>query len=134
MIAQWPIEDFDKLPLRVFEDVESALSYSYGERDLSHVIMDLMEGTKQIWMLSDDTEFKSTVVTQIVEHPGKKICELIYLGGDDMLDMIPELTAVEDWAKENGCSDFHAIGRPGWERVLKKHGYSKRYVTVGREL
>ena len=134
MIAQWPIGLLNELPVRAYRDIESAIKHSYGERNLENIMEELVKGEKQVWMLSTDDEFKATIITHIVEHPQKKTCELIYLGGEDMLDMIPEFTAIEDWAVENGCKDFQAVGRPGWERVLKSHGYERRYITVGRNL
>lgn len=134
MMCIWPRDMYDKLPARAYNDIESAMGYGYGERHLVDVLLELERGEKQLWMHSTDDDFKATIITQIIDLPAKRRCEVVYLGGLDMLEYVGEVSAIEDWARDNGCDDIQAIGRPGWERALKPLGYTRRYITVGRDL
>jgi hypothetical protein len=136
-LAQWPVELFDQLPERVTGDILSALEYSFGERSLKHVLDDLYSGEKQIWLHSTGEVFTATVITQIVEYPSKRTCEVTYLGGDGSLDIIRDkkhVQQVEEWARYNQCQDIQIIGRKGWLRVLKDQDYTERYITLGKQL
>lgn len=134
MITYWPPEVFDHLPSFAMDHIALALEYGNGERDLVNVWEDLLSGSKQIWLHTKDDVFDFTIVTQIVEHPNKKICEVVYSGGSGMLDALPELKEIEEWAKINGCTDIHAIGRKYLSKSLKSYGYEQRYITVGKKL
>jgi len=134
LFAQWPKEMYDKLPSVVFEHIAMALEHGNGERTMKEVREDIQDGSKQVWVHSTDDVFDFTMVTQIVEHPSKKICEVVYSGGSGMLKALDEVKVIEEWAKLCGCTDIHAIGRKYMVKSLAPYGYTQRYVTVGREL
>jgi hypothetical protein len=134
MITQWTPDVFDKLPISVFKHICAALEHGNGERSIVDVGKDLAEGSKQIWLHSVEDKFDFTIVTQIIEHPSKKICEIVYSGGEGMLKALDELQVIEDWARDNGCTDIHAIGRKYMSRSLKPYGYEQRYITMGKKL
>lgn len=115
-------------------DIQAALNHANGERDVSHVIEELLTGHKQLWLEEQDGEFIGTVVTQVIETPNKKICEITYLAGNGMINHLGDIKEIEKWAVYNGCTDIHVIGRKGWERALKDQGYTQRYVTIGKTL
>lgn len=138
MLAHWPPEVFHKLPRRVIKDLISAMHYSNNERGLKDLVSDLVSGNKQVWIHSHNNEFNGTIVTQLTDFPGKKTCEILYLGGDtagdNLMEFIEEIAVIERWARHNNCDDIQAIGREGWVKVLNKYGYQKRYVVTGKLL
>ena len=51
----------------------------------------------------------------------------------NLAEIIEALPHLEQWARFEGCTQAHVIGRKGWERALKAHGY-EHYETVTRKL
>ena len=137
MLCMWTQEHFKDMPYSTLKHIEDALAHGYGERDLKHVIQELVEGSKQIWLGTIGKEFVATVVTHIIEYPNKKTCEICYLGGESgtgVLDALNEVKEIEQWARLQGCDDMQVFGRRGWLKALNKHGYSERYTIVGKSL
>ena len=112
----------------------SALHYSNGERSLQDLIHEIARGEKQVWLHTEGDKFNATVVTQVTQFPGKKTCEILYLGGDKAIKYLDDIREIEVWAKAEGCHDIQVIGRDGWAKVLKQYGYDKRYVVTGKVL
>ena len=137
MLCMWTQEHFKDIPISTIEHIESALRFSYGEREVRDVLKELVDGSKQIWLGTLNNEFVATVITQIIDYPKKKTCEICYMGGTagaGILDALGYLESVEDWAIANGCDDIQVFGRRGWLKALKKHGYSSRYTIIGKDL
>ena len=134
LLAMWPASLMHKLPDRIVSDILSAMHYSNGERSFSDLIHEIARGEKQIWVHSTDDEFNATVVTQVSQFPSKKTCEILYLGGDKAVEFVTDISAIEDWAREQGCDDIQAIGRRGWVKALAPLGYSERYTITGKAL
>lgn len=134
MIAQWSIHNLPKLPQRIVTDIQSALDHGNGERTVDDIAIELIEGTKQLWMYSSEDELLGTVLTEIIQHPQKKVCQITHLGGESMMDIINDIQEIEAWAKLNDCSDIQVIGRRGWIKALQGYGYKERYITIGKQL
>lgn len=134
MIAQWPVQLLDQLPRRFIKDIQAALGHGFGERNFKDITDEIQEGSKQIWMHSTDEAFNATVITQIIEHPRKKTCEVVCLGGEEAEKFLDEIKVIEEWAKLNNCDDIQVIGRRGWARALKSQDYTDRYTTIGKML
>ncbi len=137
MLCMWTQEYFKDMPNATLEHLMSALEHGNGERKLEHIVQELMEGTKQIWIGTIDGKFVATVVTHIIDYPSKKTCEVCYLGGESgtgVLDALGELSVIEEWAELQGCDDMQVYGRRGWLKALKKYDYSERYTIVGKPL
>jgi hypothetical protein len=37
---------------------------------------------------------------------------------------------IEDFAWKNDCDSMELVARPGWEKVLRRFGYSKSHVLL----
>ncbi len=66
---------------------------------------------------------KSAAVTEVIQFPRSKTLHLWLCGGD--LKEITEvmLPKAEEFAREIGCDRMTTGGRPGWDRVMKRHGF-----------
>ncbi|MAE54550.1 MAG: hypothetical protein CMK23_01005 [Porticoccaceae bacterium] len=70
---------------------------------------------------------RSAMITEFVDFPQKKICNLLFCGGDyEELEAITN--HVEIFAKRMGCSALYGGGRPGWARKIKHLGWKPEYV------
>jgi hypothetical protein len=54
----------------------------------------------------------------------------VWLGGGDLSELVRRLPDIEAWAREQGCDRTTLIGRKGWERVLRPHGYRPIYMLA----
>lgn len=138
MIIQLEPSDVLAAPAVCAQHIQSALDQGHAEEDLSVLAEQVFKGLKQMWVcLPDDAEdlnnVSTTLLTELIQYPGRKICEISYLGGDYLADL-DQLETIEDWAKNNDCDSMRVVGRDGWQRVLKPKGYQKWYTVIGKDL
>lgn len=87
------------------------------------------ESKQQVWGVWDGKKATSVVVTEIIETPRGKVCQVVVYVGS--LDGMEELFKVgQEWAKEIGCIAMRYSGRKGW---LRK-GFKQTGVIAEREL
>jgi hypothetical protein len=76
----------------------------------------------------------AAMVTLVEEDP----CErrlLIWLAGGSLVELVGQLLPrAEAWARAEGCRRLLIIGRPGWERALKSHGFAPLARLIAKEL
>lgn len=109
--------------------LEPALEYTRGTHTFSDVARDLDTGRAQLW----DTD-RAAAVTQVLLSPRRKTCHL-FLAGGELAELERILTAIEKWAKIEGCDQMTLAGRPGWTKTfLRDRGYSAAWVTMQKEL
>lgn len=86
-------------------------------------------GRAQLWVSPG-----CAVVTVIENDP----CErrlLVWLAGGDLDELTKRmLPRVEDWGRTHGCRRLLVIGRPGWERAMKPHGFAPLARVIAKEL
>jgi hypothetical protein len=90
-----------------------------------------LRGTQQVWCAVDDKDrIHSVTVTEILETPRGRICQVVVHVGD--LKGIESLLEVgEPWAKSLGCVAFRYSGRKGW---LKFGGFKQIGVVAEMEI
>ena len=70
---------------------------------------------------------RSAMVTEFVDFPQKRVCNLIFCGGD--YKELKEITDhVEIFAKKMNCSALYGGGRKGWLKKIKHLGWRSEYV------
>lgn len=71
-----------------------------------------------IWICEVDGEIQAAMVTEIKQHPRKRVVEVSFGGGHNMPAWInPLVDAIDRHARETGCDSIVCIGRPGWLRA-----------------
>lgn len=117
----WP----DILPL--LERFERATG-AFGAEQVKVAAKDSKQQVWGVWDVHHNV-IQSVVVTEIIETPKGKICQVvIYVGS---LDEMSELfDAGSTWAKEIGCIAMRYSGRKGW---LRK-GFKQTGVIAERAL
>ena len=135
LFCQWPKNYLNRLPKSAEEDIKSALEYAHGEYSILDIVKELVDGTRQIWLLTKGDEFIGTVLTRICEYNTKRVCEVTHAGGKEILKHVKLLDKrITDWAKMNNCSDLTVVGREGWHRATRSLGFEKRYLIIGKEI
>jgi len=95
-------------------------------------------GRIRLWMLErlEDGGWKASAVfgTRIYTQPnGRLVCSLSWAAGEDALHPDVVIPAVEAYAQEHDCFAVEVMGRRGWSRVLRDHGYGEHFVGLLRE-
>lgn len=77
-------------------------------------------------------------VTEFITYPNGKALNVFAGGGDhnaslqEFIDVFePSLAA---WAKASDCRWIIGYGRPGWDRILKKRGYSTMWSVMKKDI
>lgn len=86
-------------------------------------------GEAQLWQGQ-----KSAAVTEIIQFPRIKVLHLWLCGGDlreITEDMLPK---AERFARAEGCQRLTTAGRIGWDRVMKKHGFTPIASVCAKDL
>lgn len=78
---------------------------------------------------------RSAIVVEIKQFPSgaKAVCGVIAAGDADEIEnaLIPR---AEEWGRSLGCQFGMIESRPGWARIMKKHGYETHQVAIVKEL
>jgi len=103
---------------------------------------DIASGRHQLWLImreATDAEkvetqqgfvFDAALTTCLEEYPAKKMLRLCFCGGEALDAWSPEMhQAFVDFAKANECDGIEIVGRQGWPRHLKNHGYEVTGMT-----
>lgn len=98
----------------------NAIEYADGKYTEESVLESIRNRQMQLWV-AGETEVLVACVTTICDYPGKKVCNLMFVGGKDMNEWKHSLSLIEEWAKSLGCDSLEVWGRKGWERILSDY-------------
>lgn len=103
---------------------------------LEMLATELAKGNRQLWLILDEDEnFAAFVTSEVQTLPtGKKRLELLELAGKGGVDLADMIKPIEDWAKTTGISEICPIGRIGWSKKMRQHGYLPFAVKYRKEL
>lgn len=115
------------------EEMANSSSGKYHPGDIAKAIADR---NFQLWVAVDPESkvLRAAAVTEIVNFPRKRVCRVLGATGDDFEMWVDHILTMERWSKASGCTSMEPFTRPGWERVLKKHGYRKSHVLLEKEI
>lgn len=88
-----------------------------------------MQGRRQFWSAPD-----CAIVTGLT-GPDLTICN-IYLAGGTLASLEHKLPAIEQFAREAGCTQMTILGRLGWQRTFltRTAGYDTIAMLYTKEL
>jgi len=129
-ISLVPAEYVDTCWDKIENYIKNAAEYTYGRFSAEDLYRLVKADEHQLWVAFDGTDFKSAVITNIVNYPQCKSLCMGFCGGQEVDEWIePMLTTLKRYAKDVGCDSIEAFGRPGWAKILKKFGYQNTWVT-----
>jgi hypothetical protein len=108
--------------------ITDALEYSMGTHNLDDVLSGIQGGEFQLF--ANDG---GCAVTQIITYPRKKVI-YIFLAGGELDSVIALQDEVIQFGRENNCDSMMQIGRKGWTKALKLHGWSTEAACMTRGL
>lgn len=89
--------------------------------------------SKQLWLYEQGKD-KAVCVTHIAELPKVKI-GVMAAGGGTRMGLVQEfLPYLEEFFKNNNCSEMELLGSPGWARVMSAYGFKQKYIATVRKL
>ena len=98
----------------------------------THTVQDIadgiLDGRFQFW--GDD---RAGIITEVLSYPRKRAVNYFLVLGDmdACLALQPE---IEAFAKQIGAAATVATGRQGWDRILGKHGWTRRWSVHTKAL
>ncbi len=100
-----------------------------------HILQMIAAGQYQLWIVHKGGRIQAALVTRVDTYmTGARVCEMLFIGGHEMGDWLPLIQKVEAWAESLFCTHIRAVGRRGWERMLKKYGFHYEACFIGKPL
>lgn len=137
IVSMVPIEYVDREWGRVANLLCKAIVYSGGRWDIGSVYQEIKAGNQHLFIVydEDEEEMKAAWTSKFVYHPGVKSLQTLFIGGSGYDKWFHEVNEfIKNWAKDNDCKFVEFIGRKGWERKLKKIGWTPEYLSYRMEI
>ena len=129
-----PPSTIDSMWAKLMPHIEKVLAIfpeeGYSPSDINKLVKSY---DAQMWTTTEDD---AIFVTQIQLNNLQKPYLLVWLfQADELLEEHWELLdQIKAWGKFHGCTSAKVIVRPGFEKLMIKHGWKKRHVTVTQEI
>lgn len=124
--------------LHVRPFLDAALNkYGVNERfPLDCVLMDLVDGKSQLWVIVDNEKIVSATVTEVERYPLGDQLIIFLMGGESMEDWGDMLhNAMVKYAKEIGAKWIDTGSRRGIGKLFyDRLGYTRKYETYSFEV
>lgn len=114
--------------------IGDACARSNGKYESVDILRSLLRGDMQLWGALSDEKIEAIAIGEIVSYPRIKVYRVLGCTGEGMNEWLDLIHGIENWARMQGCKDFEAIARPGWEKMLTPQGYKKTHIILNRSL
>jgi len=107
------------------------------EYTLDDVYNMLRNGSLRLWMFynEQDDVANGAMVTEIVEHPQKRLLIVFLLGADDFEhNVLPLFESFMEYVRFKQCHAIECYGRFGLEKILEKIGFKKSYIVMRKDI
>lgn len=100
---------------------------------LDHILERLISRSCQLWIVCENEKVIAACITEIPTLAGRKVFNVISIGGSGMNEWLHNLATLEAYARHHGCTAmrFPEV-RPGWRRILKDYHVTK--INLEKEL
>ena len=107
---------------------------SCGEFTATKLYNAIAKGTHDMYYHFSKGEPTGIYVVTTADYVSHKTMVVIGAAGETGEGIPDSVKALEGLAKDKGCSAIDIIGRIGWEKLYKKHGWRVKYQTLVRYL
>lgn len=128
-VQPWQLPDAFELIRPFLTEIAEA---THGKVTIADLAKFIAEQKQQLWLAvdNDNDQVMAAATTEIVNHARMRVLYINGATGTDVETWLPHIEEVERYAKAMGCMEVIPIARPGWERMLRKHGYKKTHVCL----
>ena len=99
--------------------------------DMESTKLFLQSGHAQCWIAQAGELIIGVWITQLLTLLKGNNVRCLMLAGNDAETWLPQgIEALKKWGRLFKCQKIEFLGRPGWERVLKKHDFHKRNMVA----
>ena len=99
-----------------------------GLIEFSRHEQDVLSGKALLWLAYDGTKVHAAATTELING----ICEIVACGGDGLVQFLPLIENLEQFARDEKCRAMRIAGRAGWSRILKN--YKVKSTILERQL
>jgi hypothetical protein len=125
-------EELERYWPQAFNLVARACARSNGRLTPEAVFADLKAKQMQLWLVHTDGKIEACFVTQIINYPGTRLCNILLAAGKGRQRWQHWISILEDWAREQGCNGMESVARLGWKRILR--GWRHTKILIERDL
>lgn len=112
-----------------------AVEFSKGRYTLEQMWQDLQKQDLALWLVLDGTNPIAAMTTRILQYPACRVLGMEWIGGERMEEWLPQAQeTLASYGRDHDCDQLEGYGRKGWERPLKKLGWSSDAAIYRLEL
>ncbi|HEY4250648.1 MAG TPA: hypothetical protein VGM87_05595 [Roseomonas sp.] len=108
--------------------LERAIAHGGNLATLPDVAQRIRDGRAQFWQ-----EGETVAVTEMLQYPRGSAVRY-WLTAGNIRQACALLPKIESWAREQGAVRAEALGRTGWTRLARQHGYEPRSILFVKDL
>jgi hypothetical protein len=112
----------------IFARLVDALHEAGRTHEIEDVMRALRIGDAQVWVEND-----SVIITEVLVFPRRSVLRY-WLAAGDMDDMLTLLPKLEAWGRERGVTLAEMVGRRGWLKEAKAHGYTAAATIYRKDI
>lgn len=133
-LIEFPVSELEVWLPNIWPLLKEACEHSSGKYQPMDIVRQIAAKRMQLWNAVEDNKIYAIGITEVMQYPHAKVCRLLCATGEDSnlwTDLLPKL---EEWAKEIGCAYLEPVCRPGWQKFLKKAGYTVQHYILEKKL
>jgi hypothetical protein len=111
--------------------LQKAVDYAHGDITTEDLRLACIREEMQLFIFWDGETAKSSLVTEFLQYPRKKVIRVIAAAGKGYGQCVREYwDLLSVWAGQNGVSEFESWNRPSMTRYLRRLGFEKVYEVT----
>ena len=93
---------------------------------MADIFESLISGQNMLWLVRTEDKLQAVIVTEIAQHPRRRVWRVLMIGGSGMSDWLDDgIAAMKKAAQIAGCSAIEADGRLGWAKIVPQRGFKE---------
>ena len=116
----------------VWGSIKGFITAGLGPDDpLAKILALIIKREAQVWVAYDDEKIIAACVTELPTLDGRKVCNIISLGGSRIKEWRHWMESMEAWARSNNCAAMRFEDcRKGFARIVR--GYTAKPGLNGK--
>ena len=111
--------------------LEESQAWARGRANVDDMVRFILTGQMMLWAFFDEEKVYGHMITEVYPYPRMQMLVVQYLASEvgtmaEAEDLTHETLA--RFAKDAGCAGIEFVGRPGWGKTAKAHGYEVQSV------